>query len=100
MGMHIDVFCGKNCWNLIDSYGEVCVGCGCCSKDKKKRYESRIRCLEEWLKEREEFDDWDEGWRELQEENIKSDIRYFKRRLRYYKKGLEKLVTDRKVAEK
>ena len=89
--MHLDFAVGKSCWNLIDSYGEICVKCGCCSNDKKTRYESRIRCLERWLEERKNFDDWIDGWRETQEKNIKSDIRWFRRKLRYYKRKLAEL---------
>lgn len=91
--IHIDFACTEKCWNLIDSYGEICIGCGCCSKDKKVRYESRIRCLERWLKEQYEFDYWIEGCEELQRKNIKSNIKYFKRRLRYYKKQLGLLLS-------
>ena len=87
--MYIDFQRGERCWNLIDSYGEICIRCRCCSKEKKVRYESRIRCLERWLKEQYEFDDWIDGWRETQEKNVKANIRYFKRRLRYYRKQLE-----------
>ena len=89
MNIHVDFAAGKSCWNLIDSYGELCVGCGCCAKDKKVRYESRIRCLERWLKEQYEFNDWIPEWKEQQEKNIKANIRYFKRRLRYYKAKLK-----------
>ena len=96
MGMsniHVDFACTKNCWNLIDSYGMICTGCGCCAKDKKVRYESRIRCLERWLKEQYEFNDWYDEWRETQEKNVKANIRYFKRQLRYYRKQLEAIMT-------
>jgi len=89
--VHIDFAVRKDCWNFIDSYGEICVGCGCCSKDKKTRYESRIRCVERWLDERINFDDWIEGCRELQEKNIKADIKYYKRRLRYYRAKLKEV---------
>lgn len=88
MNIHFDFQCRKNCWNLYDSYGEICVGCGCCSSDKKVRYESRIRCLERWLKERQEFDDWIDGFEEIQKKNIRDDIRYYKRRLRYYRQKI------------
>lgn len=88
MDIHIDFACGKNCWNLIDSYGQHCIGCGCCSKDRKRRYESRIRCLERWLQEQYEFDDWIPEWREEQEKNVKANILWFRRQLRYYKKQL------------
>lgn len=92
--VHIDFACIEKCWNIIDSYGGMhCVGCGCCSRDKKIRYENRIRCLERWLKEQYEFDDWIEEWRETQEKNVKANIRYFKRQLRYYRKKLEQEVS-------
>ena len=94
MGMsniHIDFACTKNCWNLIDSYGMICTGCGCFAKDKKVRYENRIRCLERWLKEQYEFDDWIDNFRDIQEKNIRANIRYFKRQLRYYRQKLEGL---------
>ena len=91
MYIHISRSVQKNCWNFHDSFGEICVGCGCCSKDKKERYESRIRCLEYWLKEQLEFDGWTDGWREIQEENIKANIRYYKRRLRYYRQKIAEL---------
>lgn len=85
MNILVDFAPRKNCWNFIDSYGTHCIGCGCCVKDKKARYENRIRCLERWLKEQYEFDDWIPEWKEEQEKNIKANIRYFKRKLRYYK---------------
>ena len=88
MNIHIDFQRRENCWNLIDSYGEICVGCRCCSSDKRVRYESRIRCLERWLKERQEFDDWIDGCEEIQKKNIRDDIRYYKRRLRYYRQKI------------
>lgn len=85
MTIHIDVACSKNCWNLFDSYGEICIGCGCCSNDKNVRYNSRIQCLERWLKEQYEFDDWMPGCEDIQRKNIKSNIKSFKRMLKYYK---------------
>lgn len=80
----------KNCWNLLDSYGEICVRCGCCSKDKKIRYSARIERIERWIEEEEHFDGWadDKDLRALQEKNIKSNIKCYRRQLRYYKKRL------------
>ena len=91
MTMYVDFAVQKNCWNLIDSYGEMCVGCGCCLKDKKKRYESRIRCLERWIDEWKNFDGWIEGCEDLQRKNIRSNLKYFNRRLRYYKSRLKNM---------
>ena len=94
MNIHVDFAPGKNCWNFIDSYGEICIRCRCCAKDKKVRYESRIRCLERWLKEQYEFNDWFPEWKEQQEKNIKSNIRHFKRQLMYYKAKLKCLGNE------
>ena len=84
---HIDRPTAKQCWNLIDSYGEICVHCGCCSPDKRKRYASRIAVLERWIDEKEHFDRWDDDpeMKALQERNIRSNLKHFRRMLRYYK---------------
>ena len=95
MSAHIDLACKKHCWNLIDSYGMICTGCGCCSTVKKDRYENRIRCLEGWLQEQYEFDDWMPEFRETQERNIKTNIRSFKRQLRYYRAKLEAIQSQK-----
>lgn len=93
MIVFIDFQVKDNCWNLHDSYGEICVGCGCCSEDKQTRYKARIRTLEAWLEDQYNFDMWDDenGLREVQERNIKSNIRSFKRMLRYYKGKLKEM---------
>ena len=84
----------RNCWNLQDSFGEICVGCGCCNQIPQVRYKNRIECLERWLNDAINFDNWfdDEATRKLQERNIKADIRSYKRQLRYYKKRLGELA--------
>lgn len=92
MTIHVDYACRKNCWNLIDSYSCMhCVGCGCCVSDRKARYENRIRVLERWLKEWHAFNDWQEGFEDIQRKNQKENIKSFSRMLRYYKEKLEKL---------
>lgn len=95
MGMtgHICYSVKAKCWNLYDSYGMICVQCGCCANDKSTRYKARIACLKEWLHEQETFDKWDNeyGLRETQEKNVAANIKYFKRRLRYYETKLKKL---------
>lgn len=82
-----------NCWNFRDSYGEICVRCGCCSNNKKIRYRARIKCLEHWIKEEKHFDRWadNKDLRALQERNIKSNIKCYRRQLRYYKKRLSEV---------
>ena len=84
---HIDTAVIDRCWNLIDSYGEICVHCGCCSPDKQKRYASRIAVLERWIEKQEKFGGWDDDpeMKALQERNIRSNLKHFRRMLRYYK---------------
>ena len=91
MNIHIDFQCRKNCWNLYDSCGEICVRCGCCSSDPIVRAKARLEVCERWLQERLKFDDWIEGLEELQQKNIADDIKYYKRRIRYYKNRLKEL---------
>ena len=81
----------KNCWNLYDSYGEICVHCGCCSADPVVRAKARLELCERKLDDSLHFDEWSEGWKEIQRRNIASDIKHYRRRIRYYKKRLEKL---------
>lgn len=89
---HIDIQVTDRCWNMIDSYGMICVHCGCCSHDKQKRYASRIEVLERWIEEQEKFDRWDDDpeWRVVQERNIRSNLKHFRRMLRYYKRMADK----------
>lgn len=90
MRIFVDFGKRKNCWNVFETM-YTCIGCGCCSKDKQTRYQNRIRVLKRLLKEQYEFNQWDdtaEG-RAIQQKNIKFNIRYFKRKLRYYEKQVE-----------
>lgn len=95
MGLHVCYSIKDNCWNFYDSYGEICVHCGCCDKDPLKRAENRKKVLERWL------DHWQvvlftEVLDEVQTENVKTNIRLLKSELRYYKKRLEKLNENNK----
>ena len=95
MSAFIDSQIRKNCWNLVDSYGEICVHCGCCAKDKKTRYEARLKCLRRWLEEKEHFDGWAYEYPDLmetQKKNVASDIVYFKRKIQYYEDKLKNLT--------
>ena len=77
----------KKCYAGLWSYGEICVGCGCCEDPSPQRDKAR---LDYWLW------DWDEHihfhyWadspelRAIQEKNYKLNRKYINRRLRYYK---------------
>jgi hypothetical protein len=80
----------KDCINP-DSYGEICVGCGCCSKDKSVRYPARLKLYQEDLHGQLHFTDWIKGWERLQKRNIKSNITYCKRRIAIYKRLVNSL---------
>jgi len=91
MTVYIDFAVRKNCWNFYDSYGEICVGCGCCSSDPRQRALSRLAVCKRQLQEKIEFDDWMEGWEETQRKNVKADIACFRKMIRYYEKRLKEL---------
>ena len=52
MTIFVDESVNKNCWNMRDTFGEICIHCGCCSKNKERRYSSRIWVLNEWIGQR------------------------------------------------
>lgn len=83
----------KDCWNLRDSYGEICVHCGCCSKDSLVRTQARIDILERHIHHFETFDEWSDDLlvKATQKMNIDKDLRHFRRQLQYYKKRLKEL---------
>ena len=94
--VHVCFAVKPNCYNMQASCYGTCYGCGCCAKDKRVRYESRVRYLQGELEEKEHFKYWDDDpeLRARQEENIKSDIKWFKRRIRYYAKRLQEVSGD------
>ena len=79
----------KDCINPA-SYGEICVGCGCCSKDKAIRYPARLKMYERELKKAENFNYWMKGFKRLQRHNQKTNISYCKRRIAIYKRLIAK----------
>ena len=93
MTVIIDTPIIDKCWNLYDSYGEICVHCGCCSKDPLTRYNARIEVLLRWIEQCETFDGWiaDSSLKAIQEKNIARDLKAYRRKLRYYKKKMERL---------
>jgi len=78
----------KDCINP-DSYGMICVGCGCCSKDKAIRYPSRLKMYQEHLDRDLNFSNWIKGWIRMQKRNRKSNITYCKGRIAIYRRLME-----------
>ena len=90
--MHIDYAVKPNCYNLTDSYGEICVGCNCCGRfDKKRIYESRLNVDKKWLKyyaEQLTDENWADRWTDKQIEIILKDCEY---RIRAIRKSMKKI---------
>ena len=76
------------CYATLWSYGEICVGCGCCSSNPEIRRAARLAYWEWWLKDRLEFTCWASHPEllQIQKENIATEIKLAKRRIRYYQK--------------
>ena len=87
----IDEQVKDKCWNLYDSYGEICVHCGCCARDKATRYKARVDAIKGWIWEQENWYKPDETWEEYQHKNRRKKLRHWKRLLRYYENGLNGL---------
>lgn len=92
--MFVDYAVSNDCINHW-SYGEICVRCGCCSRNPnyKDRIIKTIQHYKERLKEEENFNFWDENefWRKVQKRNVELNILYFKKEIRKYKKILRTL---------
>jgi hypothetical protein len=85
-----------NCYATTDSYGEICVGCNCCGRFGKglKMYKARLSYHMICLDDNENFSQWADGYPEmikLQEKNIKINIKYHERRVKYYANIVNKL---------
>lgn len=78
-----------------DSYGEICVQCGCYDKNHNYRVRiiKQIRIYKEFLHEKYLFDDWseDEQMATIQKRNVENDILYFKRKIRILRKVLRNI---------
>ena len=75
----------KNCIN-IDSYGCICVHCGCCEENNPNvndRTERQIKYYKEQLERQYNFNEFDEDekFAEIQRKNIASNIKYYKEKI-------------------
>ena len=87
--IHIDYSPSDDCIN-DDSFGCICVKCGCCKLNPNYRdmIRRRIKYYKSKLAEQYTFDNWSDSdhWKKIQKRNIQSNIRYFKQRIRICKK--------------
>jgi hypothetical protein len=88
--LYLDQQVARNCWNLYDSYGEICVKCNCCGGfDKKTMYASRLRVVKRWLKEDQAKLSMRGFQSALQQKNIRTDIRRFQWQIHYYERKVK-----------
>lgn len=73
----------RNCYNP-DSYGEICVHCGCCSRHNLIRWSARLRLHQRELDRDRNFSNWSKGWIRVQRRNQKANIKYHNRRIARY----------------
>jgi len=84
----------SNCYALRWSYGEICVGANCCGQFGKglKMWQARLEYHQSCLNEQLKFNNWIDGYVELQKKNQatnikleRKDIQRCKRMIRYFK---------------
>lgn len=96
----VDYDISDDCINA-NSYGEICVKCGCCSRNQnyRDRIIRQIKYYKEMLNEEYAFDGWDENeyTRKHQEEVVGANILYFNRKIRRCKKILRCLKNSREI---
>lgn len=85
----------KGCIN-INSYGVICVHCGCCEEmnpNLKDRTIKQIQYYKERLQEEYNFNDWDknEAIAEIQRKNVVANIEYYKEKIEKLEHFLEQL---------
>lgn len=96
----IDFAPQENCWNQYEAYYN-CIGCGCCAKDREERTRNRLKVLNRLLNERQDMLDSENEYQLSynQKRNIKADIQYFKRKIRYYEKVLNEVQNEKDVGK-
>lgn len=78
--MHIDYSVAEDYLNPFDSYGEICTRCNSCGRfSKDTMYQDRLVVYKRHLQEQYEFNDWCEGWEEIQRANREKNIEYYQR---------------------
>lgn len=89
MEVHTCIQVSKDCINY-DSYGEICVGCNACGRfDKSTQNECALKLYKRMLQEQYDFNNWTEGFEEIQKKNIKSNIEFLKNKILELEKALK-----------
>ena len=79
--MFMDHGVTRNCINSA-SYGEICVGCNACGRyDEETRRECAMALYQCELHEQFAFDNWLEGWEDIQKTNQALNIEFLERKI-------------------
>lgn len=113
MAGHLCHAVNKKCYNPWDTYGEICIHCGCCSKDVAKRQQARLALHKRLLKDDAErlkgylkakktgpraYKKYGASfkWIDDQIKNAAANVSWNKKRIKYY----EIAIAKRKAREK
>jgi len=89
---HVCIGIAKDCKNLYESYGEICVGCNCCGRfDPETKLECQLELNKRMLDERKAFDGWSDypDVSALQHKNVAIDIEYFTKKIKAIEAEIE-----------
>ena len=95
---HICFSVKKDCQNLYDSYGMICVHCNCCGRiDPKTKLQCQLELAKRQLEESQQFDGWCTDYpavNAMQHENVAADIEYFKDKIKKIEDEIAQEVPD------
>jgi hypothetical protein len=91
----IDFATSENCYAPLWSFGEICVGCGCCDRNKNKldMYKSRLKYHRTQLDHNANFQHFSiiPNIRKMQEKNIKRSIEFDQKEIEKLKQIIKSL---------
>lgn len=92
----VDFMTKEDCYNTFESYGIICVGCGCCSEKPLSRAKARLALHERLLDHDNHFDLWDDDpeLRALQQKNLETNIAWNTEKISVYKAIISELEGD------
>lgn len=71
-----------SCWNGAESYGVICVHCGCCAEDQIEQARNRLKVLKQRL---------NEEYKTKRKFNKVETIRYLSKEIEHYQKVLKEV---------
>lgn len=92
----VDFMAKEDCYNPFESYGMICVGCGCCSENPLARAKARLALHERLLDHDNHFALWadDPELRALQQKNVETNIAWNTEHIAVYKAIISELEGD------